>query len=194
MKISAAILAGGKGRRMGLQQKEFLSIGGTNLLHHLLGILKPAFRDIILITNEPPEIYSGYGFDRIASDRYNGKGPLAGIHAALLNCPDRVFVFACDLPLLDISFIIKQIRHFRKGNDALVPRHSNGIEPLHSIYAQSCLDAAEKVLADNERPPIREMLAIVRTIYWDIPKNDSFTNINTPEDLALCEKRLMIKQ
>jgi molybdopterin-guanine dinucleotide biosynthesis protein A len=94
---------------------------------------------------------------------------------------------------LDIAFILQQIRQLHAGQDALVPRHKNGIEPLHAIYNQSCIEPAVKVLSQNDHPAIREMLDLVNTTYWDIPKNDSFANINSMDDLAKWEHRMIQK-
>lgn len=193
MKISAAILAGGQGSRMGTVHKEFLSFAGTTLLHRYIQVLRPIFNEILLVTNVNTDIYKDYSIDKITGDKYQGKGPLAGIHAALAACSGHVFVFACDQPMLDMAFIIMQIRQLHAGQDALVPRHIKGIEPLHAIYAQSCLKPAAHVLARNDQPAIREMLGMVNTFYWDIPPNKSFTNLNSPSDIEKWENQLLNK-
>ncbi|MEI6765925.1 MAG: molybdenum cofactor guanylyltransferase [Bacteroidota bacterium] len=194
MNISAAILAGGKGSRMGNIRKEFISFEGTTLLGRMFEVLRPVFAEILLVSNEDQKLYNGFGIDKIVPDTFPGKGPLAGIHAALINTTGYVFIFACDLPKLDIAFILQQIRQLHAGQDALVPRHKNGIEPLHAIYSQSCVEPAAKVLSQNNHPAIREMLDLVNTRYWDIPKNDSFANINSIDDLTKWERRMIPKQ
>jgi molybdopterin-guanine dinucleotide biosynthesis protein A len=193
MNISAAILAGGNGSRMGNIRKEFISFEGTILLGRMLEVLRPVFAEILLVSNEDQALYKDFGIDKIVQDKFPGKGPLAGIHAALSNTTGYVFTFACDLPILDISFIMQQIRQLHAGQDALVPRHKNGIEPLHAIYNQSCIEPAAKVLSKNSHPAIREMLNMVNTIYWDIAKNDSFANINSMDDLTKWEHRMILK-
>ena len=77
---TAAILAGGKSTRMGFD-KQLLMDGDLRILETVIETLKQEFSDIVIVTARP-ELYESMGV-RIFQDEYQGKGPLAGVHAAL---------------------------------------------------------------------------------------------------------------
>jgi molybdopterin-guanine dinucleotide biosynthesis protein A len=84
----ALILAGGKGTRMGNQDKGWVLWQGKPFIQHMLGILKtqqPAPLNIYISANRNPDQYSQLGCQVIADDRASFQGPLAGIEQALLH-------------------------------------------------------------------------------------------------------------
>jgi hypothetical protein len=78
---TAIILAGGKSTRMGFD-KQLINIGDTCITDYIITILKPMFKNIIVVTNRP-EIYKDPEM-AVIEDFYKGYGPLGGIHAGLL--------------------------------------------------------------------------------------------------------------
>ncbi len=187
---TAAILAGGKNIRMDGQKKYLMPFQGQTLLTRMITKLSPLFSDIIIVSNDDPSMFAEYSVSSIVADFYPGKGPLAGIHAALCNANDRpVFVFACDYPMLDASLIQSQCDAFvMKSMDALVPRHPQGFEPLHAIYSQACTEVANQLLTERPNVRILDMLNIVRTQYLDMVYQSAFNNFNTPEDFLNWEQ------
>jgi molybdopterin-guanine dinucleotide biosynthesis protein A len=181
---TAAILAGGRSKRMGGVQKCLQIFRGKTILQHMLEAMLPLFQKIVLVSNDPAGTFKDYKIDQIIQDEFQGKGPLAGIHAALKHSgEENVFVFACDYPLLNKELILFQMNEMDLTADATVPRHQFGFEPLHAIYNLNCLSYAEELLKTRTKIRILEMLNLVNTFYWDIEYNNAFTNINTPEDL-----------
>lgn len=186
---TAVILAGGQNQRMQGQKKYFMSLHGKTLLAHMMEVLMPLFSKIVLVSNDDAVLFKEYQFSNIVPDLFPGKGPLAGIHAALTACNDEaLFVFACDYPMLDTRLIQRQCKEYTTKMDALVPRHPQGFEPLHAIYGTGCADVAERLLKERSKVRILEMLNIVQTVYLDMDYNKAFTNFNTPDDFRLCEK------
>src|SRR5262245_31762574 len=89
-RIAAAILAGGRAARLGGAPKPLLQVGGSAILDRQLEVLSPRFSPIIVATAaaEPSSAGIDAAFEArgliVARDRYAGRGPMAGLHAALV--------------------------------------------------------------------------------------------------------------
>jgi FdhD protein len=183
--IAGVILAGGESSRMG-RNKALLEINGERMIETAYRRMAELFDEVILVTNTP----DAYGFlpCRTIADIYPGMGPLGGIHAALSNCAaERAFVTGCDMPGLNPA-LIRELSSMPGGVDVVIPETPGGLEPLHALYAKSCLPKMEKMLQAGERRILSFFdLAHVRLVprgriaLLD-PDFSSFRNINTPED------------
>jgi hypothetical protein len=88
--ITGVILAGGRSSRFG-SNKALAMVDGKPLIRHVADLMSSLFAECLLVTNTPVE----YRFLSLpmTSDHYRDSGPLAGIHAALLQInTDRAFV------------------------------------------------------------------------------------------------------
>lgn len=189
LKLSAAILAGGKNSRMGGEDKAFLRFEGQPLIQRTIAVLKPIFSEICIVTNSL-QFYDQYTNDAIIiEDSIKEMGPLGGIYSALSQARNEaVFFVACDMPFLHIEFIEQQIREFEKIDvDAFVPRIGDRVEPLHGIYHRKISAKLLSFLRVSQKRSIREFLQEVKTEYWDLDdtavNRKYFTNVNTPEEL-----------
>jgi len=184
--VCAVILAGGESRRMGFN-KALLDIGGRPLISILTERIRPLTNRIIISSNDA----SNYEFLNlpVVSDRYRGRGPLAGVHAAMTwdNSPLYI-VLACDLPNLS-ALLLSNLLSFAQGYDAVIPRTSDGLaHPLCAVYRRTCLPSIEKALLRHANKVIETVLNDSLKIKWVTPKEGRFkdadlANINTPEDL-----------
>ncbi len=186
--VAGVIVAGGRASRMGGRDKAFAAVGGEPIAVRTVRLFHALFPQVLVATNRP-EPFRGLDVE-IVADRFPGSGPLAGIHAALLaSRHPHAFVAACDMPRLAtdvIRFLVARIG----TADAIVPRWGGDVEPLHAVYARSCLDQMETCLRAG-RLPLRDFLALVRVDYVGDDElarvggaADSLTNVNTPEELA----------
>jgi molybdopterin-guanine dinucleotide biosynthesis protein A len=72
--------------------------------------------------------------------------------------------------------------------DAVVPRHSAGIEPLVAAYHRRCRPLFEERIMQGSRK-MADALAAVRTRFVDVEpgrdgwSKDLFRNLNSPADL-----------
>ena len=184
--ITAVILAGGKNSRLQVE-KSLLTIDGCHLIDRQVMLLKEIFEKIIIVSSKI-EIKHKFPDLKIVEDKFKDCGPLGGIHAAMQEADtNSIFVFACDMPFLNKKTIHKQIAVFQNSNiQILVPRNSNGIEPLHAIYSVSNIKQLENCL-NTKRFSVRSFYEKSKTSYIDF--NDShrkdFYNINTAKDLLL---------
>ena len=182
--VAAVILAGGKNSRI-KREKSLLKIDNKPLLGNIVSTLSNSFEELIVITSKN-EIKAEFPYLTFYNDEFIDCGPLAGIHAAFKNSDaDFLFVCACDMPNLNPEIIKKQISKINNSEaDIIVPRHSEGIEPLHAIYSRSCLPFIEKQLKNNICS-IRSFYEKMRVSYLDLDDEQIkyFYNINTSHDL-----------
>src|SRR5262249_22007472 len=151
--------------------------------------LSPRLSPQVIVATNRPERFRGLDVKTVP-DRHPDCGPLAGIHAAMLESRHPwLFVVACDMPGLDPDVIAWPLARPRAG-EAIVPRGDDDVEPLHALYAVHALPVVERCLATG-RHAMREFLPAIRVDYVDEHElralrgaARSLLNVNTPEDLA----------
>lgn len=189
--FAAAVLAGGKGKRLGVN-KVALEVGGVSVLGRIIGVLKGIFPLIYLVTqgdNSLPGVV-GDGVVRVVDDLLPGRGPLGGIYTALeYASKPYVFVMACDMPYPEPK-LIHLLLSRAPGWEAVVPRRGPYIEPLFAVYSRETRERIRKKL-EGGRLKIHEVIDELQVCYVEEkevaeldPAFLSFFNINTPEDLV----------
>lgn len=175
--ITAIILAGGKSRRMG-RDKAFIKIGGKTFIERIIEMLKPLFREIIIVTNEP-EKFKGLDV-RIVRDIKPNCGPLSGIHSGLVYSKTELnFVVACDMPFLDcesIEFMCSKVN----GYGGVLPKVKDRIEPLYAIYSKSLIPLLEEELKGDDFT-LHKILKRANILFLDL--QIKIRNINDKEEL-----------
>src|SRR5262249_15628199 len=137
-----------------------------------LDVLAPLFDEVLLVVAE----VAGWEVPRarLVVDRHPGKGPLAGLEAALLDVKSDLFVVGCDLPYLDENFI----RQVCAQRGTVVPRVEGVPQPLHARYATEVLPVVSRRLLDGELRMMR-LLDALEVTYLDLPAQLGFTNLNS---------------
>lgn len=103
--ITALILAGGKGRRMGGVDKGLVDYGGLPLVQHVADALAPQASRLLLSANRSHDAYRALGFTPLADRRADFAGPLAGIETALQACTTPyLLICPCDTPHIPADF------------------------------------------------------------------------------------------
>ncbi len=187
--IAAAIIAGGAATRMGGATKAGLLVDGRSIAARQLQALRREFERVVVVANEP-DPWSALGVE-VHADVYRGAGPLAGIHAALVATKEAagVVCVAGDMPFLAPALLVL-LRDHAPEADAVVPRVGGVPQPLLARYGARCLPVIEARLRAGTRA-VHELFASVVTAWLDEPAlsavdpaSRSFTNVNTPDDLA----------
>ncbi len=188
--FAAAVLAGGQGKRLGMD-KATLQIGSCSLLDRILLVLREMFPYIMLVVQQDGSSLLALedAGVKVVTDVIPGKGPLVGIYTALQHSPaPYVFVMACDMPYPSRE-LIRCMLSAAPGLDAVVPRRGKYIEPLFAVYRR---DIAGRIRARIEggRLKIHELIEELNVRYLEEdevaacdPGFRSFFNINTLEDL-----------
>ena len=181
---ACGILAGGASTRM-RRNKALLNFRGKPMIRHQLDLLQPLFSEVLISANNPAP-YASLGI-RVVPDVFAEPCSLSGIHALLeaVTAP-RIFVVACDLPFLNPE-LIRLMRDVPGDFDVIVPETEDGFEPLHAIYARTCLPAIERsakarrwrITDSYEGLWVDQM--VVRPGEWLVEGRSPFLNANTPD-------------
>ncbi len=186
--ITAAILAGGRARRLAGRDKSRLVIGGETILARQVHVLQKVAAEILLVGGAPSR--PGSPGLTCVPDIRPGTGTLGGIYSALHAARSaKVLIVGCDMPFLTAPFLSRVIED-ADGVDVAMPRTSDGWQPLCACYGQGCRAGILRHL-DEGRLKVVDMLPelTVREIGPEVvasfdPLGDLLMNINTPEDLA----------
>ncbi len=190
--MTGAVLAGGLSTRMGTN-KALLEVGGVRLIDGAVATLRGILPEILIIANDP-EPYAGLGLP-ILPDLVPGKGALGGIYTAVTAAGHpHAFCLACDMPFANPA-LIRYLAGLAEGHDVVVPRTTEGVQPLHAVYGKACLPAMRRQI-EVDRLKIDRLYDLVRVRYVDEaemrpydPDLLSFWNLNTREELALAQAR-----
>lgn len=195
MEINGIVLAGGKSLRFG-NDKISEAIGSKSLLQQVITSLLFLGGEIIVVTSDEHPISESIDHPklRILTDILPGKGPLGGIHTGLAaSTTEYNLVVASDMPFLNEA-LLRYLIEISEGYDITVPRVGKLVEPLHAIYARSCLDPMAEMIK-QERLSIYQLFRRVRVRYMEAaeierfdPEHRSLFNINTKADLAAARR------
>jgi molybdenum cofactor guanylyltransferase len=99
--VTALILAGGAGLRVGHRDKGLILWQGKPLIAHVSAVLKPQVTDMLISCNRNFSCYGKYASHTVADTRRNFQGPLAGLEAAsAVIKTELLVVVSCDMPHL----------------------------------------------------------------------------------------------
>mgnify|MGYP001226949835 CR=1 FL=1 len=190
---TAAILAGGRARRLGGQDKGFLLVRDRPIIERQIEVLQAVADRVWIVANDEAK-YAALGVPVVA-DLVEGAGSLGGILTALsIAGPEGALVVACDMPFLTAPFLAHLLRAGTTADVAL-PRTADGLHPRCACYAQTCADPIRRRL-DAGRFRVLDMVATmhVREIggtelsAFD-PDGLLLLNVNTPDDLARARRQ-----
>jgi molybdopterin-guanine dinucleotide biosynthesis protein MobB len=193
-RLTAVLLAGGRGQRMG-GDKAFLRFRGELLLPVLVERLRAVCEGGVLVVRRPgqalPELPDG---TPVLEDLLPGHGPLGGLLTGLAAAPTPwVFLAACDMPRLDAGLVTWLAGHGAANADVVLPIRDAHPEPAHAIYGWKCLAAIKGAVLSGELG-MGTWLGSVRVdrveeAAWRAadPEGRSMLNVNTPDDLLRAE-------
>jgi molybdenum cofactor guanylyltransferase len=182
--ITGAVLAGGRGSRMGGIDKGLATLGDRPLIEHILTALSPQVTHLLVNANRNFDRYADYGF-AVVKDRLDGhQGPLAGFAALLDACEDEWLVTVpCDTPYIPQD-LVSRMWSARVAADADIAIAHDGrrMQPAHAMLPRRLLSDLESFLNSGERKIDRWYArhATIEVDFSDQP--DAFLNLNRPED------------
>ncbi|MBI4186126.1 MAG: molybdenum cofactor guanylyltransferase [Chloroflexi bacterium] len=190
MAISCIVLAGGRSLRLG-RNKFSEYIGGSNLLQRVIDCLSDWNEIIVVIApgQSLPQLDSNQRL-KIVTDIHPGKGPLGGIYTGLITSDSfHNIVVAGDMPFLN-GALLRYITGLSANFDCVVPSLGGVLEPLHAVYARTCLAPIESMLSQDMLsvlqlfPRVKVNYIAAGEIERFDPDHLSFFNINTEADLS----------
>ena len=182
--IYAAILIGGRGRRLGGRDKTQLpALGGKTTLARIVEELSGNVATVAVVGRRDQSVAESAS--TYIADGRSECGPLAGLESALRwDAQPWCFLLACDMPAFDMKILRKLAEARGSGAGAIVPRSTRGIEPTCALYHRDALSTVSAHL-DGGRLALRALLDAVTVTYVDFDEQLSaaLRNVNTPDDL-----------
>lgn len=180
---SVLLLSGGRGQRMGGQDKGLLEWRGQPLIAHLQSLVRPLTDDLIISCNRNPQQYAAYADQLVNDDSPDFPGPLAGIRAGLAAARHaHLLILPCDVPHIDAR-LLADLRQAAQHNPLLpvMVRHGEFWEPLICIIPTHLHTEVEQAWHAGERSP-RKIFLQLGGVGLECPADDPrLANLNTPE-------------
>lgn len=140
--ITALILAGGQGTRMGGCDKGLQLLHGQPLVAAVIERLLPQVGSVLINANRNLERYAEFGYPVLADSQDAGwgafPGPLAGLHAGLSQCRTPWLLSTpCDVPSLPTDLVARLAAALDQGSGPL-PCHlavAYSAERSHPVIA-----------------------------------------------------------
>ncbi|HIK44106.1 MAG TPA: molybdenum cofactor guanylyltransferase [Leptolyngbyaceae cyanobacterium M65_K2018_010] len=189
--VTALVLAGGYSSRMGTD-KALLQWQGKPLLQRVCEVAVQCSDRVAILTPWPERYQSALGesngYDWLAETQ-PGAGPLVALAQGLEQVSTAwILLLACDMPRLrpDILHLWRQkLDSLPATTLALVPRQSEGWDPLCGFYRRSAQAALAAFIQAGGRS-FQHWLAQTAAQAIDLAPTDPATsmlwNCNTPED------------
>ncbi len=180
---SILLLAGGRGQRMGGQDKGLLAWHGRPLIAQLHQTVRPFSDELIISCNRNRDIYAAYADRLVHDDSDDFPGPLAGIRAGLLAARHaHLLVLPCDVPGIDADLIRTLLESAAcQPEKPLMLRHGEHWEPLICVIPKALCEAFETAWQAGERSPGRIMRQIGAQALQCRADDPRLANLNTPE-------------
>jgi len=188
-KITALILAGGRGSRMGSVDKGLQLFKGKPMVAHVLERMSPQVDEVIINANRSIDQYAAFGH-RVVPDTIDGfAGPLAGLHVGLMQATTPLLVTApCDSPFLPLDLVTRLHTAMELGNvDLAVAKTYDQAHPVFCLVKRDLEPHLREFLASGQRK-IDKWYATLRVVEVQFGDQESaFANINTEAELRELE-------
>ncbi|MEC7764715.1 MAG: molybdenum cofactor guanylyltransferase MobA [Pseudomonadota bacterium] len=186
------VLAGGRSRRMGGQDKARIALAGRPMVSHVIERLEPQVSRLAINSNGDPSVFTTP--HPILTDSIDDQpGPLAGILAAMdwarTLRSDWVVTVPTDTPFLPTDFVQRLIQaQITSRAPIVLAETSSGVEPVAGLWYTQLANALRGSIQTGTRKvtDFTEEKDAVSALFEDA----GFANVNTPEDLEAAEARL----
>ncbi|MFB6125886.1 MAG: molybdenum cofactor guanylyltransferase [Halolamina sp.] len=194
---SAVVIAGGRSTRFGDADKALAELAGTPMTRRVADRLASPTDELVVNcrpAQRPALAAALEGYDnpvRFAVDDEPDRGPVAGIRNGLAAAHEpTAVVVACDMPFVDPEFVATLLDRV-DDRDAAVPRPAEWYEPTQAAYrCEPMVAACESALAEGQPRILDPLEELDWTVVGDVPDEETFRNVNTPEELAAAEADL----
>jgi molybdenum cofactor guanylyltransferase len=188
-KITALILAGGRGSRMGSVDKGLQPFQSRPMVAHVIARIAPQVDDVIINANRNLDQYAALGY-RVVPDAIDGfAGPLAGLHVGMMQATHPLVVTApCDSPFLPHDLVARLADALTNHNaDLAVAKTFDQAHPVFCLVKRELEPHLRAFLSTGQRKIDKwyETLQVVEVPFDD--EEAAFANINTVDELAAHE-------
>lgn len=182
--ITAVILAGGRGRRMGGMDKGLVDLSGQTLIEYVLEAITPQVSMVLINANRNLDRYRRFGYPVLSDDLDDYQGPLAGFHAALhlLSTPYMI-TLPCDGPLLPTDYVERMHNALEINKAELAVAHDGiRLQPVYALIPRTLTTSLTQYLAGGGRKIDRWYGQHQMALADFTDSADTFRNINTLEE------------
>jgi len=190
--ITAVVLAGGRGSRMGGVDKGLVMLQGRPMIAHVLQRVRPQVGALLINANRSLEQYAAMGF-AVVPDRQDGfLGPLAGMAGGLAAATTPYVVTApCDSPLIGPDLVERLANALVRENADITVAHDGArSHPVFLMLRRDLLDDLNAYLASGGRKIdlwfSRHRVAMAD--FSDCP--EAFVNVNDAAERESIESQL----
>jgi molybdenum cofactor guanylyltransferase len=191
--LTAVILAGGRGQRMGGVDKGLVELAGRALVGHVLAAVAPQAGRVVIVANRSLEQYRALGV-HVVSDSHPGYlGPLAGMLSGL-EAADTAYVLTvpCDAPLVagDLAARLGAAL-VESAGDVAVAHDGERLQPVFALLRRDLAPRLQRYLEDGGRKIDRWYASLTMAVADMTERADTFVNVNDTDERAAVERRLM---
>jgi molybdopterin-guanine dinucleotide biosynthesis protein A len=193
--ILGVLLAGGRGRRLGLEVPKALArVGGITLFERAVATLRAVCDTIVIVAPRDIELPGSEGLPRIHDE---GRGPLPALLVALEHHrADRVVALGVDYPRLGAEMVRALIARLDAmpatsgAARAVVPAPGGVDQPLAAVYDRAACDRLAERWRAGDRSFVAALQSLDVTRLTDedlapLPGGiESFLNLNSPADMS----------
>lgn len=190
--ISGVILAGGRGSRIGGEDKGLIDLDGRPMIAHVIERFAPQVASLLINANRNTERYRAFGYPVVPDLVADFPGPLAGIGAALSRIETPLLaVTPCDAPLLSLD-LVARLNHERESRnvDVAVARCNDRPQPVFILMRRALRSSLENYVVGGGSK-ITSWYRQEQHVEVDFGDDElPFANVNTSADIAAVTARL----
>lgn len=194
--ITGVILAGGRGSRMGGEDKGLVLLNGRAMVEHVVERLRPQVGSLFISANRNQDRYEALGFRVVVDSLPDYQGPLAGMASVLqVATTPYVVTVPCDSPLIGGDLVARLARALAtESADIAVANDGARAHPVFLLLKRALLPSLLGFLLAGERKIDRwfERHRVASADFSDSP--EAFINVNDPDEHRAVEQRLRESQ
>ena len=147
--VTAIVLAGGQGSRMGYQDKAWVSYRNKPLITHVIDAIAPQVNNILVSRNNADQRLDALRIQQVKDNE--SLGPLSGIVACVELISTRTtLVVPCDIPNLPTN-LVSRMSAGLQDVDLVIAKDQQRLQNLVFLAETQCLNTISSYLHRGER-------------------------------------------
>lgn len=190
--ITTAILSGGAATRLGGQDKGLVLLQGRPLVAWVLEALVPEpGQPLLIVANRNHDEYARFAPTISDQRKHVFAGPLAGVAAALAACTTAwLYTVPVDCVRPHPGILRELWKQSQEcGTDAIVAHDGTRRQPMFALYRSNLAGSAALAVAEGAGVMHwQDSLVCLEVELGSL--EGAWTNLNTPEDIALMSEQM----
>lgn len=185
MKVTAIVLAGGRGSRMEHRDKAWVNYNGKPLLLHVIDAIEDSVDDILISSGRRHPSYATIPWQQVADDDAHFLGPLSGIVSTVpLVESEFTLVVPCDIPNLP-NDIVKVLARGIGHHDICTIHDGERLQQLVFLARTNVLQSSiADYLSEGKRSVFGWLESLDHSVVKLPESAEKFRNINELAQLA----------